>query len=49
VSRTSSTGRRYVATALLAVLAIVVVLGGLVALGMSQGRDSITRRDRRDH
>jgi uncharacterized membrane protein YgcG len=45
VSRTSSAGRRYVATALLAVLAIVVVLGGLVTFGMSQGRDSITRMD----
>jgi len=38
-------GRKYVATALIAVFAITVVLGGLIALGLRQGQDSITRMD----
>ena len=45
MSRTASTGRRYVAGALIAILAIVAVVGGVMSWGSSGPQDSITRMD----
>ena len=45
MTRTTSTARRYVAGALIAILAVVAVVGGVMSWGSSGPQDSITRMD----